>query len=179
MPPVDPIYRIEVALPEHVDVLRDLERAAATLFAEAGVTLDAEDATPLLELRRAQAEGLLWVALDTAGSVAGFALVGRSRAHPRAHLAELDVHPAHGRRGLGAALVETVCAWALQADLDAVTLTTFRDVPWNAPWYQRLGFAEIPERELDAELRQVLRSEAENGLDPSQRVAMRRCCRPC
>jgi GNAT superfamily N-acetyltransferase len=171
---MDPGYRIEVALPEHVNALQDLERAAASLFAEVGVTLDPEDVTPLVELRKAQAQGLLWVALDSAGDVAGFALVGRSRAHPRAHLAELDVHPAHGRRGLGAALVEAVCAWASEATLDAVTLTTFRDVPWNAPWYQRLGFAEIPETALDAELRQVLRAEVENGLDRSQRVAMRR-----
>lgn len=174
---MDPRYRIETARPEHVDVLQDVERAAASLFAEIGVALDAGDVTSLVELRKAQAAGLLWVALDPTGGVAGFALAGRSRSYPRAHLAELDVHPAHGRRGLGAALVETVCAWTLEAELDAVTLTTFRDVPWNAPWYRRLGFAEIPGPELDAELREVLRIEAENGLDPSQRVAMRRTLR--
>jgi len=154
-----------------------VERAAATLFADVGVTLDPDDVTPLVAFRRAQAEGSLWVAIEPAGAVAGFARVVRSRAVPRAHLAELDVHPDHGRRGLGAALVEAVCAWAVEAGLDAVTLTTFRSVPWNAPWYGRLGFAEIPEHELDAELRSVLRTEAERGLDPSQRVAMSRLLR--
>jgi GNAT superfamily N-acetyltransferase len=174
---MDPAYRIRRALAEHVDALPDVERAAARLFAGAGVTLDAGDVTPLAVLRTAQEQERLWVALRGA-EVVGFALVLPSPDHPRLHLAELDVHPDHGRRGLGAALVEAVCDQARRAGLEAVTLTTFRGVAWNAPWYRRLGFREIEDTGLDDELRAFLRAEAEDGLDPQQRVAMRRTLAP-
>ena len=36
--------------------------------------------------------------------------------------------------------------------LPCLTLTTFRDVPWNAPWYSRLGFEPAPDEPRLAEL---------------------------
>jgi ribosomal protein S18 acetylase RimI-like enzyme len=90
-----------------------------------------------------------------------------------AHLEELDVHPDHGRRGLGTRLVREVCAWAAARGHHAVTLTTFRDVPWNMPFYERLGFEEIPMSELTPGLRAVVDDETRRGLDPVRRVAMR------
>lgn len=60
------------------------------------------------------------------------------------HLAELSVDPDHGRIGIGAALVEAVAALADRRGLPGVTLTTFRDIPFNAPFYARLGFVELP-----------------------------------
>src|SRR5271165_3964159 len=57
-----------------------------------------------------------------------------------AHLWQLSVRPSHGRRGVGTALVEAVCQWAGSQGYEAVTLTTYRDVPWNGPFYRRLGF---------------------------------------
>lgn len=56
------------------------------------------------------------------------------------HLHQIAVHPAHARQGIGAALMAAVFA---RAEGVGVTLTTFRDVPWNGPWYARLGFAEL------------------------------------
>jgi GNAT superfamily N-acetyltransferase len=55
------------------------------------------------------------------------------------HLEEMDVLPEHAGQGLGAALIEAVCSWAHTRGFDAVTLSTFRDVPWNAPFYPRHG----------------------------------------
>ena len=69
-----------------------------------------------------------------------------------------------------------VCAWAATAGYRAVTLTTFRDVPFNMPFYARLGFEVIPHDELTAELRLVVDDETRRGLDPTRRVAMRRWC---
>jgi GNAT superfamily N-acetyltransferase len=91
-----------------------------------------------------------------------------------AHLKEIDVHPTHGRRGLGTRLVAAVCEWAARSGYPAVTLTTFRDVPWNMPFYARLGFQVVPVCELSAELRQVVEDETRRGLDPIRRVVMRR-----
>jgi GNAT superfamily N-acetyltransferase len=90
-----------------------------------------------------------------------------------AHLHELDVHPDHGRRGLGTRLVRAVCDWACDHGRPAVTLVTFRDVPWNMPFYARLGFAEVPRDALSSALRAVVDDEIRRGLDPAHRLVMR------
>src|SRR4029079_18876603 len=52
---------------------------------------------------------------------------------------ELAVLEGYGRRGIGAALVEETCQLARRERQAAVTLSTFIDVPWNGPFYERLG----------------------------------------
>ncbi len=64
--------------------------------------------------------------------------------------------------------------WAADAGLSAITLTTFTDVPWNAPLYRHLGFVDLAEAEVGPELRAVREHEAAQGLDPTTRVCMRR-----
>jgi len=123
------------------------------------------------QLQDAQHDGRLWVARAGAAAV-GFAHV--EIIEPNAiHLDELDVHPDHGRRGLGTRLVKAVCEWAQARGQLAVTLATFREVPWNMPFYARLGFAEIPTDALTPALRSVVENEARRGLDPARRVVMR------
>jgi GNAT superfamily N-acetyltransferase len=90
-----------------------------------------------------------------------------------AHLEEIDVHPDHGRRGLGTRFVAAVCGRAAMSGYREVTLTTFRAVPWNMPLYSRLGFREVPRQELSAELLAVVHDEASRGLDPARRVVTR------
>jgi hypothetical protein len=67
----------------------------------------------------------------------------------------------------------TVCEWATRRGYPEVTLTTFRDVPWNMPFYARLGFELVPTRELSAELVRIVAEEMRCGLDPARRVVMR------
>ena len=86
------------------------------------------------------------------------------------------MHPDHGRRGLGTELVIGVCQWAAASGHSWVTLTTFRDVRWNMPFYARLGFEEIPPEEISPALKSVIEDETRRGLDPNRRVAMRRRC---
>jgi GNAT superfamily N-acetyltransferase len=116
--------------------------------------------------------GLLWVALDAAGTPVGFAVAsvhGR-----RVHLDELDVLPEHGRKGVGSALVGSVEDHAVDSGCTEITLTTFGDIPWNAPFYASIGFEVIPEQDLDVELLRRLSAETELGLHRSRRVAMRK-----
>ncbi len=164
-------YRILNARPHDVSSLADIERAAAMLLVDHVPASILDEATSEHELQEAQADGRLWVALsdDTPVGFAHAKILGGV-----AHLAEIDVHPDHGRRGLGTRLVAAVCDWASRSGHAAVTLTTFRDVPWNMPFYARMGFEEIPPRELSADLLAVLEDEARRGLDPARRVAMRR-----
>ena len=62
---------------------------------------------------------------------------------------------------------------AKRSGYQQITLTTFRTVPWNMPFYTRLGFVEIPTHELRPELETVVRDEGSRGLDREQRVVMR------
>jgi hypothetical protein len=53
-------------------------------------------------------------------------------------------------------------------------LTTFTDVPWNAPYYQRLGFRRLSDDKLTPGLRAIRAREAAIGLDRWPRCCMRR-----
>ncbi|MFF4343276.1 hypothetical protein ACFY00_25515 [Kitasatospora sp. NPDC001540] len=58
--------------------------------------------------------------------------------------------------------------------MPTLTLSTFRSVPWNVPYYLRIGFREVPPAELTPALRQLPAEEAAFGLDPAGRVCLRR-----
>ena len=164
-------YRIARARAADVGVLPTIELAAARLLEGYAPESVLAQATNEADLHEAQRNGLLWVALDGDAAV-GFAHL--RRIEPNAvHLQELDVHPDHGRRGVGGRLVTAVCTWAMASGLESVTLTTFRDVPWNMPFYSRLGFVELAPSAITAPLRSILDQEARSGLDPARRVAMR------
>jgi len=169
-------HAIELARPGDVGALPAVEREAGSLFAGLGVADPVlGETTPLATLAAAQAEGRLWVA-RAGGKPIGFALVDLVDGAP--HLAEIDVLPAHGARGVGRALLEAVCRQAAEAGHPVLTLTTFREVPWNAPFYARAGFRELAASELGPGMVEILRDEARRGLDPARRVAMRRDLAP-
>ena len=88
-----------------------------------------------------------------------------------AHIEQVSVHPAHAGQRIGAMLLEYVADWAVDQDLPAMTLITFRGVPWNAPYYERLGFRELPEAEVTPEL--AARNKDQGG-NSAARVCMLR-----
>ena len=165
-------YTITMARREDLALLAAIELAAARLLAPYAPESILSETTSLDVLKRAQRAGHLWVGLADDAPV-GFAHV--ELIEPDAvHLEEIDVHPDHGRRGLGAKLVLEVCRWAGANGYGAVTLTTFRDVPWNLPFYARLGFDVVAPEQLSAALRAIVRDETRRGLEPSRRVVMKR-----
>jgi len=121
-------------------------------------------------LERASIEQRAWVAVDDGGSIIGFAVAWV--VDGEGHLDELAVAPAHGRRGVGRALVDEVVAWTAAQELASITLTTFRDVPWNGPYYEKLGFHVVST--LTPALQALVDEQATWGLEPSLRVVMRR-----
>jgi len=169
---MDNDYKIRLADPQDIPSLPEIEQAAGKLFAGLDLVQDLNHTVPVEELKRAQKASRLWVATGLDGQPVGFALA--IEVDGLAHLDELDVHPEHGRRGLGTALVETVCEWAKSTGFKAITLSTFSDVPWNAPFYARLGFHILTEDELTECLLQLRETEAGLGLPISKRVVMRR-----
>lgn len=88
-------------------------------------------------------------------------------------IVELSVHQASQGIGLGRRLLSDVAVEAKARSFTSLTLTTFRDVPWNAPWYARMGFEMLPETSLNAALRQKLAQEVAHGMAYESRCAMR------
>ncbi|HEU5473379.1 MAG TPA: GNAT family N-acetyltransferase [Actinophytocola sp.] len=156
-----------------LETVRDIERAAGRPFAAIGMNQVAEDEAPPLELLRQYVVGQrIWVWVDERDRPVGYLMA--SVVDGNAHLAQVSVHPDWAHRRIGAALVEQLASWARERDLPAITLTTFTEIPWNAPYYQRLGFRTLPDDELTAGLREIRRTEAAAGLDRWPRTTMRR-----
>lgn len=163
-------YTICAAEARHLPFLNAIELAAATIFPPgflpAHVLLDK---VPMPILERAMEESLLWVALDGGTEPVGYLLMQRQ--DDSLLLAQLDVHPAHGRKGLGKALVEKGIDEAGRRGGADIFLTTFANIRWNAPFYAQCGFVEIPENAQPEFIKAILREERNHGLE--HRVAMR------
>jgi ribosomal protein S18 acetylase RimI-like enzyme len=91
-----------------------------------------------------------------------------------AHLEELSVLPDLNGRGHGMALLRAVEGWARRKGYPSVTLTTFRDVPFNRPFYEKRGYRVLAEDEWTPGLVDRRAEEADAGLDPDLRVVMRK-----
>ena len=165
----------EIARPrlDELSQLPSIEAAAAAIFPPQDLAPQLRDYThPVSFFEELSSAGRLWVARRLVPETpVGFAAV--VLLDGTAHLEEMDVVPDHAGRGLGRALVDRVAQWARGAGFDFLSLTTFRHLAWNAPFYARLGFAETPSEQMGVELRAALAEEAAEGLDPVKRVAMR------
>ncbi|HVM09585.1 MAG TPA: GNAT family N-acetyltransferase [Acidimicrobiales bacterium] len=116
--------------------------------------------------------GAAWVA-TVDGEPVGFVVV--EVFDGAAHVEEIAVDPAHGRRGVGTRLLDTVAEWAAGQRLAALTLTTFYDVPWNRPFYEFRGFLVVDHAGQSKAMRaKVAHEEAAYGLPRELRVVMRR-----
>ena len=167
-----PGYRIRSATAEDVPALHSVESRASELFhglVPEEITLDN---VPPATLRDACQNGRLFVAEAADGAVVGFALLILLD-DGSVHLEELDVLPEHGRRGVGRALVEASSRSARSHGYTTLTLSTYRDVPFNAPYYTRLGFRPLEPQEVTSALARVVEIEQKKGLDRAPRVLMR------
>ena len=113
--------------------------------------------------------GTVWVA-DAGGALCGF-LAARVEGE-EFHIVELSERRAQQRRGVARALIERAALEARRLALSALTLTTFRDVPWNAPFYAKLGFQVLEAEQMSARLERQLGLEAAAGLPRHRRCAM-------
>lgn len=162
---------LRLALPSEIPLIREIERASAQRFIGLMDALAEDEPTPAHSLAaRIATDGLL-VAIDTDAPVA---FVMFRTVEDGLYIEQIDVLPDFAGRRIGAALLDAVTERARRLGLKRLTLSTFRDVAWNAPWYRRLGFAEIADRALTPELVEIRRQHLARGLDESQRVFMER-----
>ena len=160
------------ATPSDLPELIEVEVAADTLFEVAGygstpgpASVDELASAELLLVARPQP------ADQPAGPPVGYIRVELVDGQP--HIEGLSVRPNQMRRGIGTALVTAACQWAAEQGYRQITLCTFGDVPWNGPFYTRLGFTEIPAP--SPALRALRQREVRLGLDGmGRRCVMRR-----
>jgi GNAT superfamily N-acetyltransferase len=165
--------RIRMAGGDELEDLRAIERAAGQCLRELGMPETADD-EPLSvdELAGYQQTGRAWVAVDEADRPVAYLIA--DLVDGTVHIEQVSVRPDHGRRGIGRGLIEHVAEWAWSDGVLALTLTTFAEVPWNAPYHLRLGFRVLGHEELAPGLRAIRDREAAHGLDRWPRLCMRR-----
>jgi GNAT superfamily N-acetyltransferase len=69
------------------------------------------------------------------------------------HVTQLSVVPEAQGMGAGTGLLNAVATAAKQKNKRGLTLTTFKDVSWNAPYYARRGFHILDDAEMGAGLK--------------------------
>ncbi len=168
-------YDVRLAKKTDLAVIPEIEKAAARRFEPYLAWLDIsadvlEGLTTPPFLLKAQAENRLWVTAVDHRPV-GF-IVAKFLAQA-CFIVELDVHPDYGRLGMGSALVKVCCQSAGDQGFNHVLLTTFRQIPWNIPFYQRLGFEILPEEQWSQEIEAIVSHEARYGFAPEKRAVMR------
>jgi GNAT superfamily N-acetyltransferase len=145
-----------------------VELSAAQVFrAIAGLGWLADTATMTVE-RHQQLIALstCWVVVDADDQPQGF--LSAERQGDALHIHEVSVAQSIQGQGWGRQLLENAMAYAYANVLRAVTLTTFKHVPWNAPFYTRLGFKP----EVDLRLAGILADEYAHGFEPGSRCAL-------
>src|ERR1700694_4153310 len=133
--------------------IREIERLAGQRFRSVGLDETADDEPVSLDTLTVYANAARsWVAASGRASIpVGYAIV--DVVDDCAHLEQISVRPDYQGAGLGRALMDRVATWAKETGRDAVTLTTFSDVPWNRPLYEHLGYRVLPASEIGPELR--------------------------
>ena len=167
-------FRIERADATHVDAICAIERAAVELFRDHQAwPFYRAISIPPDQLAAEIQHGLVWVALpDDSDEPVGFVWLDTEQGGDVAGIAEIDVLPSHGRRGIGAALLEHACAWARAAGYRRIDLGTLADVPWNAPFYTKCGFTVVDKN--DPAFAYARERDREHGFPDALRVFMTR-----
>jgi GNAT superfamily N-acetyltransferase len=164
---------IRAARPDDLALLIEIERAAGATFLQLDPDLFAgHDPGTVAELRPYADGGRAFVSVDADDRPVGYLIL--DVVDGAAHVEQVSVHPDHARNGLGRALIEHAASWARARDLHSLTLTTYVDVPWNGPYYERLGFRYLAAGEETPGLGAIRDGERALGLEVWPRTSMRR-----
>ncbi len=154
--------------------LPGIERSSGELFRQSpGLEWIADDGVQSeAEHRVLIAEGVAFVAeLETSGIVA---FLNGEVVSDALHIWQMAVHRDQQGRGIGRKLMEAAQQFAADHAINELTLTTFRQVPWNEPYYQKFGFVTLGREDLGPRLTAVLHAEEQAGLPAAKRCAMRK-----
>ena len=158
---------------DELHLLPQIENAADRRYVRVGLphVLDMPTAS-MAALEHGRRRGMLWVATSPLNRVVGFALM--KLLGNEAWLDQLSVLDGWQRRGYGAALIDRTAGTAGALGFRTLHLSTYRGVPWNAPYYARRGFVEVPRAEWPRPFRVQFTIENDHGHPPWRRTIMRR-----
>ncbi|MEU4825679.1 GNAT family N-acetyltransferase [Actinomadura sp. NPDC023710] len=149
-------HEVRTARGEDLPGLAEIENSGEAMFGEIGIVFP-PGPTVVEQMIGKGAE--IVVAGDPP---VGFAAI--EEVDGAAHLEQISVRGDLVGRGIGVLLLEEVKARAAAAGSPGVSLLTFRDVPWNGPWYARHGFADLPPERWGPGIRSYWDAEIEAGL---------------
>lgn len=159
-------HLIRSARVDEIETVREIERRSAQRFVGTDLAALADDEpTDAATLALRIGAGGLLICEGEGGEPVAFLML--RPVDGCGYVEQIDVLPSHERRGIGAALLDRV-----GRDWPALLLSTFREVPWNAPYYARLGFR--PVEGLTPALLAIRAEHEARGLDESRRLFMRR-----
>lgn len=166
-------YRTRLARPDDIPLIPAIERAADALFVdtEYAAVIGVLGGITEADCAEAQDRWRLWVAADPADRPVAFAEC-TPLDDGAVYLNQVSVLPEHGRRGLGARLIAAAADFYGDRGAQRIGLTTFRDIPWNAPYYARLGFRMLNDTSNEPYLESRIERQCAFGLRRESRVAM-------
>ncbi|NQU37444.1 MAG: GNAT family N-acetyltransferase [Actinobacteria bacterium] len=172
--------RVRLGTNSDIEAVRDVEVAAGQLFAAIGMDEIASDPPPPRRLlRTAIAKDMLWVAEKSdGGKDAGSgseAILGYgfgSYLDNNLHLEQVSVRPECARRGIGAEIFLALESDSGRRGASMSTLFTSAQVLWNAPYYERLGYQQLPTASFGPQLSEAFRLEQLADGDAPERIAM-------
>jgi predicted N-acetyltransferase YhbS len=165
-------YIVREARPEEYESLGPIEASANDLLDRSGIPRSPQ--TMSVEFIRAVARaGAVFVAADEARDApGGFLLAGfLDRA---VYLFLMAVGEDHQRQGLGRRLMQEGAHFAMRQGVGAVTLSTYADVAWNAPFFETLGYRTVPRSEWTPSFFLLHARQRAVGLPVERRVFMRK-----
>ncbi len=160
-------YTIRPAHPDDLESVPAIAASAGAMFRDSPYPFLADDTMPTIEIKSNE---FLWVVADATDQPVGFALVQMHDTF--ISIKELDMHQHHARQGLGGRLIRELAEWAREQGYSALALTTFPDVPWNGPYYARLGFRTLDIATCSPALQALWQAETPTGISKEQRICM-------
>lgn len=147
---------VRTVRPRDLPHLAAIENSGDAMFAQVGMVFP--PGPPVVELVIDKGGEIL----VTGDPPTGFAALGD--VDGAVHLEQISVRGDLTGRGIGVRLLDAVKTRAAERGSPGVSLLTFRDVPWNGPWYAAHGFAELPEERWGPGIRSYWDAEVEEGL---------------
>lgn len=166
-------YHLRFAEPRDVEDIQNIEVLAGQNFLTTPYpTIAADPPHDSVELIERIAAQQIIVICESDRSPVGFVLFRPMG--DALYLEEIDILPAHAGQRLGASLIDETERVAQASGCTSLILSTFRDVPFNAPYYTKLGFHVVPDQTLTSYMRTLKAEHTAAGLDENRRVFMRR-----
>jgi len=152
-------------------LLESVERSAAQLFrtVNLGFLADGPTLDPAVLSSMAKSNHL-WIAVNDWDQPIGF--LGGENFEGNFHLVEISVAQEFQGRGVGKALMMSMVEQVRREGYKSITLTTYRDVPWNGHWYAKMGFVEVFAQAMGRKYLDILVEEGKHGLDQASRCVM-------